>query len=130
MAKASKAPTDKRTGQITGSEGKAEAEVPPKETDTRNSYKNSKKVEFINAYKIALGNSKDKKVSFRYVAGQMSLDVHKSTLRSWWVHRDTLCASVKQVPGNGDLTRVYPRRLEIVEEALYRAIKEEVAKGI
>jgi hypothetical protein len=49
---------------------------------------------------------------------------------SQWNNRLKLWALVKQVPRSGDLTRVYPRRMEIVEEALYRAIKEEVVKGM
>jgi hypothetical protein len=126
MFKASKAPTDKRTGQITESEG--EAEAPPTETATRNSYKNSVKVEYINAYRVA--HALNSKVTHSHVAGQMSLNVNKNVLRSWWNNREKLCATVKQVPGNGNLTRIYPRKLEIVEEALYRAIKEEVARGM
>jgi hypothetical protein len=127
MIKASRAPTDELTGQVTESESETEAQSTEKVT--RNSYKNSKKVEYINAYKAACENS-IRRVTHSHVAGQMSLDVNKNTLCRWWNNRVRLWALVKQVPGSGDLTRVYPRRMEIVEEALYRAFKEEVAKGM
>lgn len=47
-----------------------------------------------------------------------------------WASRDKILAEVRSKPQMLELTRMYPRRLEIVEEALYNAILEERSKDM
>jgi hypothetical protein len=47
-----------------------------------------------------------------------------------WKDREKILSLVRQKPRMTQLTRIYSRKLEMVEEALYRAIQDELSKGM
>jgi len=50
--------------------------------------------------------------------------IDRSAASTWWKNRDKI-KEMDKVSKNGDISRIYPRKLEPVVEALYRAILME-----
>jgi hypothetical protein len=97
---------------------------------SRGSYQNDVKVQFINAVFAAMKANPDGKVSIASIGCLPEFKITRSTACSWWNNRDSILAAVAAAPGLADLRRIYPRKMGIVEDALYEAIGEELVLGV
>jgi len=102
----------------------------PTKGQSRGSYKNDVKVQFINAVLAAKKANPNGKVSVASIGCLPEFKITRSTASSWWNTRDSILASVSAAPGLADLRRIYPRKMEILEDALYQAMGEELALGV
>lgn len=93
----------------------------------RRTYSLELKCRFIKAYDEALKLNADTPLTT--VAGRQEFLFPRNVASRTWKDREKILALVRQKPRMKELTKIYPRKLEIVEEALYRAIQDEFSKG-
>jgi hypothetical protein len=94
----------------------------------RRTYSLELKCRFIKAYDEALKLNAETPLTT--VAGRQEFLFPRNVASRTWNDREKILAIVRQKPRMKELTKIYPRRLEMVEEALYRAIQDEFSKGL
>lgn len=98
------------------------------EKRTRPSFTLELKYRFLETYEAEKADNK--KTTMSLVGARAEFNFTRSVVSDIWRNRVKIRNMMKQKPGTKAITRIYPRRMEIVEEALYRAIIGEVDKGI
>lgn len=101
---------------------------PTKETVPRDSRTVEGRMRFIQAYDEFVKLIPDLTVST--FASHVDFKYPKSTATRIWRDREGIIACVENNPGRRTLSKIYPRKMETVEQAVYYAILEERSLGM
>ena len=112
--------------------GKKRAQDPDTECtptkQTRPSFSLDLKVRFIRVYEAEL--KENPKAKLTNISNRKEFGFSRSVASTIWKNKNTLFAEFASKPHLGNITRLYPRKLDIVEETLFSIIQEEFSKGI